>query len=43
MAASAGSSDLNGNDSVVFYRAWINCGAAISPGSVDDILGMSKL
>ena len=42
MAASAGSSTLNGDAGVEFSRSWINCDAAITAASAQEVLGMSK-
>ena len=42
MAASAGSSTLNGNAGVGFSRACINCDSSIVSASAEEVLGMSK-
>ena len=42
MAASEGSSNLNGDYGVGFSRAWINYNSAIADASSEEVLGMSK-
>ena len=42
MADSAGSSNVNGDAGVGFFRAWINFDTEITAASDDEVLGMSK-